>query len=182
MRELSLHILDIAQNSIAASASLVGISIDEKPAEDLLRIIITDNGRGIPQSMLKQITDPFYTTKKTREVGLGLSLFAQAAQRAGGDLVVKSTVGVGTEVTATFIYHHLDRAPIGDIAGTLHGLILMNPEIDIIYQHTYEDSIFTLDTRDIKAELGGVPINHQAVTMWLRKFITQGLEDLYGGE
>lgn len=182
MRELSLHILDIAQNSIAASASLISISIDENPAVDLLTIVISDNGSGIAPKHLNQITDPFYTSRKTREVGLGLALFSQAAWRSGGELKVNSTVGRGTEVTATFRYSHIDRPPLGDLAGTLLGLIVLNPEIDIVYHHQYKAKTFALDTRVIKKELGGVAVNHRAVVSWLKGFIYEGLDDLYGGE
>ncbi|NMB01884.1 MAG: ATP-binding protein [Firmicutes bacterium] len=182
MRELSLHILDIAQNSIAASASLVEIRINEDPARDLLIIEIYDNGQGIAEKQLAQITDPFFTSRTTREVGLGLALFAQAAARANGSLKVDSTVGEGTRVLATFSHSHLDRAPLGDLVGTLLGLIVLNPEIDVVYQHNYNDKTLLIDTRRIKSELGGIVISHPAVTNWLRGFIQEGLDDLYGGE
>src|SRR5690554_4683283 len=123
MRELSLHVLDIVQNSINAAASLISVYINEDIIEDLLTIKIKDNGRGIPEENLSQITDPFFTSRKTREVGLGLSLFAEAAWRCDGDFKIDSIVEKGTEVETLFRYSHIDRAPLGDIQGTLLTLI-----------------------------------------------------------
>ncbi|HHU92194.1 MAG TPA: ATP-binding protein [Halanaerobiaceae bacterium] len=182
MRELSLHILDIVQNSISATASLINIYINENLEGDLLTIKIRDNGRGIPEEQLLHITDPFYTTRTTREVGLGLSLFRQTARRSGGGLEIKSQIGAGTEVTAFFAHSHIDRPPMGDIKGTLLTLIALNPDLDFTYQHLYRDREFFLDTRVIKEELEGIEINQQAVLDWLGEFIKKGLEDLYGGE
>ena len=182
MRELALHILDIAQNSIAAAASLVTISIDEQPGRDLLRIEVADNGRGIPPEELAQITDPFFTSRTTRDVGLGLPLFAQAAERAEGKFEVKSMPGRGTEVTATLRYSHIDRAPLGDLTGTLLGIIVPNPELDLIYTHYYKQKSFLLGTGEIKSTLGRIAISHPEVVSWLRDFIQAGLDDLYGGE
>jgi hypothetical protein len=182
MRELSLHILDIAQNSIVASASVVEINIDENSVQDLLTIQIADNGRGIPQHQLAQVTDPFFTSRKTRGVGLGLALFAQAAEGAEGELLIDSKIGTGTKATATFRYNHIDRAPLGDLAGTLLGVIMLNPEVEVVYQHTYREKTLCIDTRQIKNELGGIAINHPAVVSWLEGFIREGIDDLYGGE
>ena len=182
MRELSLHILDIVQNSISADATLISIYINEDIEGDRLTIKIGDNGRGIPEDKLMHITDPFYTTRKTREVGLGLALFAQAARRCEGDLQVDSGVGEGTVVTAFFSYSHIDRPPIGDIKGTLISLIALNPGIDFMYKHIYGGKKFFLDTREIKRELQGIEINQNEVLGWLRGYISEALEDLYGGE
>ncbi len=182
MRELSLHILDIAQNSIAASASIIEIYIDENSIQDRLTIQIADNGRGIPQDQLAQVMDPFFTSRKTRGVGLGLALFAQAAQGAEGELLIDSNVGTGTTVTATFRYSHIDRAPLGDLAGTLLGVIMLNPEVEVVYQHTCLERTLCIDTREIKSELGSIAINHPAVMNWLEGFVREGIDDLYGGE
>ena len=182
MRELSLHILDIVQNSISAAASLISICIDEDIEGDRLTIKIKDNGRGIPEDILLHITDPFYTTRKTREVGLGLALFAQTARRCEGDLQVDSRIGEGTEVTAFFSFSHIDRPPMGDIKDTLLSLIALNPDLDFIYRHSYGGREFVLDTGVIKRELQGIEINQREVLGWLRGYIREGLEDLYGGE
>lgn len=181
MRELALHILDIAQNSIAARASLIEIKIEEELANDRFTITLTDDGRGISENDLQHVADPFFTTRKTRGVGLGLSLLGQAAERTGGKLVVSSRVGVGTKVDAVFQHSHIDRAPLGDIQGTILALIVLNPQVDFIYNHTLNGRTFTLDTRVIKGKLGEVPISHAAVVGWIRDFITAGLEQLQGG-
>lgn len=182
MRELALHILDIAQNSLAAGASLLTITINENLAADLLTIEISDNGRGIPTAQLPQLTNPFFTSRVTREVGLGLPLLAQAAQRAEGHLEIDSKVGSGTKVTATFRHSHLDRAPLGDLIGTLLSIITLNPKVDLIYQHHFRNRTFLFDTREIKHELGAVAINHPTVIHWLQGFLRAELDDLYGGE
>ncbi|MCK9525883.1 MAG: ATP-binding protein [Limnochordia bacterium] len=182
MRELSLHILDIAQNSIAALASVIEIRIDENPVQDRLTIQITDNGKGIPEQQLAQATDPFFTSRTTRRVGLGLALLARAAEEAQGGLGIRSKVGTGTKVTATFCHSHIDRAPIGDLAGTMLAIIMLNPTTEVVYHHTYLEKTFCIDTRQIKYELGEIAINHPAVVSWLEEALREGIDDLYGGD
>jgi anti-sigma regulatory factor (Ser/Thr protein kinase) len=150
LRELSLHILDIAENGITAGADCIQILIDENRKEDLLIIVIEDNGRGMPEEKLKNPTDPFITSRTTRRVGLGLSLLAAAAQRCDGKIKIETETGRGTRVTATFRYNHIDRAPIGDMASTITTLIMGNPQIDFVYRHAMDGDEFTLDTRDLK--------------------------------
>lgn len=153
MRELSLHILDIVENGITAGADCIHIDVIVSRAEDFLTIVIRDNGRGIPAEKLNNLTDPFVTTRTTRRVGLGLSLLSAAAERCDGKLkVAVGTVG-GTEVTATFRYSHIDRAPIGDMASTMATLLMGNPHIDFVYRHVIDNQEFILDTRELKKEL-----------------------------
>lgn len=182
MRELSLHILDIIQNSITASAQMIELTIIEDIRRDLFVIIIFDNGRGIRRDRLSKVTDPFVTSRTTRRVGLGLSLFKEAARRCDGDLEIESTVGQGTKVTAYFKYSHIDRAPLGDIQETLISLIALNPEIHYRYRHIYNEKEFILDTDDIKKELGDIDINRVEVLRWIKEFLDKGLENLYGGD
>jgi anti-sigma regulatory factor (Ser/Thr protein kinase) len=124
MRELSLHILDILQNSVEAGATRVALSIVEDLAADRLTIEVRDNGRGIAPDKLPHVFDPFYTSRKTRHVGLGLPLLKAAAERCNGDATITSEVGAGATVTATFQHSHLDRAPLGDMVGTLMSFVL----------------------------------------------------------
>ncbi len=173
MRELSLHILDALQNSIEAGATLVHLVIEEDLAADLFVITIQDNGRGMDEATLARVFDPFYTTRKTRHVGLGLPLFKAAAERCDGDLTIVSRVGAGTTLRATFRHSHLDRAPLGDIAGTLLSFIL-GGGCDLIYEHRVDGREFRFATAEIKAELGDVPLLHPAVREWLRGFIAEG--------
>ena len=148
MRELSLHILDIAENGVTAGADCIHILVEEARVDDWLKIVIRDNGKGLPPEKRDKLTDPFVTTRTTRRVGLGLSLLSAAAQRCDGDLSVRSGPQNGTEVTATFRYSHIDRAPLGDIASTIAVLIMGNPDTHII-----DGKDFRLDTREIKNEM-----------------------------
>ena len=185
MRELSLHILDIWQNAVEAGATRVELAITEDLALDRLTISLQDNGRGILPESLPHLFDPFYTTRKTRHVGLGLPLLKAAAERCNGDVTVTSKVGGGTKLTATFQHSHIDRAPLGDMTGTLMAFIL-GGACDLRYVHravgdegtrgrgdrgTRE---FEFDTAEIKAELGDVPLTHPDVREWLRQFIAEG--------
>ncbi|MFP4015994.1 MAG: ATP-binding protein [Halanaerobiales bacterium] len=182
MRELSLHILDIVQNSIAADATLIEIFIEEDIKRNNFEIKIIDNGKGIPPEILKKITDPFVTSRTTRPVGMGLPLFKEAAERCNGGMKIDSTPGEGTEIKVVFEHDHIDRAPLGDIKGTLISLIALNPEIDFIYRHFYNTKEFIFDTAKIKDELEDLAINQKEVLNWIGEFIEEGLEELYGGD
>lgn len=188
MRELSMHILDLSQNSIVAGASLIEIDVIADTKTDTLRISIKDNGRGMSPEFLARVRDPFTTTRTTRRVGLGIPMFAESARTCDGDLTVQSEVGQGTTVDATFKLSHIDRAPLGDIASTLIALIAANPDIDIRYRqqirgrHPELDSgtsaeEFILDTREIKQQLDGVPINENAVLKWIGEYVRQAPGD-----
>lgn len=170
--------LDIAENSVAAGATLIKISIIEDRAEDLLRVTLEDNGKGIPAEILKQVTDPFYTTRTTRKVGFGLSLLAQSAQEAAGGLTIESEEGRGTIITASFSHSHIDRKPLGNIADTFSVLIAGNPEIDFIFDYRKNSAVFFLDTTEIRAGLDGIPLNAPSVISALRDHIKRSLEDL----
>jgi len=177
MRELSMHILDLAQNSIAAGATLIEIDVVADTGEDVLRIAVRDNGRGMSPEFAATVLDPFVTTRTTRRVGLGIPMFAEAARACDGDVVVRSEPGDGTSVEATFRLSHIDRAPLGDMVSTLIALIAANPDIDVVYRQQVDSSTFTLDTREIKRELAGVPINENAVLKWIREYVSEGTRD-----
>ena len=176
MRELSLNVLDVAQNSIAAAATLVTIEIEE--AKGMLTIRIGDNGRGMTDEQLEQIRDPFYTTRKTRRVGMGIPLFRMAAEMAGGSLAIESEVGVGTTVTACFGLDHIDRMPLGDMVGTMDTLIRLNPGIDFLYRHTVDERSFELDTRSLREVLDGVPLSEPDIMDWIDANLTEGIQSL----
>jgi anti-sigma regulatory factor (Ser/Thr protein kinase) len=178
MRELSLHILDIAENSINAGANFIYITVDEQRNNNCVIICIEDNGPGIPNDMLNTITDPFVTTRTTRKVGLGLSLFEAAAKQCDGTFTIDSSPNKGTTVTATFAFDHIDRAPVGDMAATITTLMAGNPDIDFLYIHKINKTNFTLDTREIKRELEGVPLSEPAVIHQLTGLIRKELEKL----
>ena len=183
MKELSLNILDVAENSVKAGASLIGIELDE--TGDLLTLRITDNGCGMTPEILAGVTDPFYTTRTTRKVGLGLPLLKLAAEQTGGTMTVTSRhesthpTDHGTEVTATFHTNHIDCTPMGDVVSSVVTLIQGNPERDFLFRHRRPEGTVELDTRQIREVLGAdVPLNSFEVLQW----ITDYLREQYGGE
>ena len=178
MLELSLHILDIAENSTRANASLVEITIVEDTGEDVFSFEIRDNGTGMDRETIDRAMDPFYTTKKVRRVGLGLPMLAQACERANGRFEIQSAPGEGTRVYALFGHSHIDRQPLGDIAGVISMLILGNPDRDFLYTHVFNGGTYTLDTRELRQELGDVPLNHIEVVNLIRDNINEGIEEL----
>ena len=149
MEDLSLHILDVVENSIEAKASIIEIKIVEDKNNDLLAVEIKDNGRGMNKETINKVLDPFYTTRTTRKVGMGLSLLAQAARESNGNFEINSKVGEGTEVKAVFQYSHIDRKPIGDMKNTLITLMVSHPEINFVYEHQDEDGNYVLDSKEI---------------------------------
>ena len=178
MLELSLHILDIAENAVRAEAKTVTITLIEDPQTDRLTLEILDDGKGMTENELKRVLDPFYTTKKVRRVGLGLPMLAQAAQNAGGWFEIESKPSEGTAVRVAFRLSHIDRQPLGDLQGTLTTLIMGNPDIHFIYRHRREQNEYVLDTVDIKREIEHVPINHIEVLKFIRQDITEGLKEI----
>jgi hypothetical protein len=173
--------MDIAENGIAAGADLIIIHVLQRDADDLLEIVIADNGRGIPSGLLKKAADPFFTTKTTRRIGLGLSLFKEAAKRCDGEFRLKSEEGKGTEVFASFKLNHIDLAPLGDMAGSISCLIMGNPGVDFLYIHEINGESFSLDTRDLRKELDGVPLNSPEVVNLIITTINDSLKALRSG-
>ena len=163
MKDLSLHILDVVENCITAEASRIEVKIAEDTDENLLTVEMNDNGKGMSEELLNNATDPFYTTRSTRNVGLGIPLLAQSAKESNGEISVKSKIGEGTSIKATFQYDHIDRKPLGDIGQTMIILIMSNPDIDFLFEHKKNDKLYTLDTAEMKMELDGIPINNPEV-------------------
>jgi hypothetical protein len=151
MEDLALHILDIAQNSLEAGASLIEIEINENLPEDLLLLQVRDNGRGMDPETAAKATDPFFTTRTTRRVGMGLPLLAAATRATGGTLAIDAKPGDGTTIKAAFQHSHMDRAPLGDIETTLMVLLAGQPDKDICFRHCMNDRVFELDSRDFRA-------------------------------
>ncbi|MFH1012083.1 MAG: ATP-binding protein [bacterium] len=152
MEDLSLHILDIVENSIDAGARRIQIEICEDSKQDLLSIEIADDGKGMDEGTLKKALDPFFTTKTIRKVGLGLSLFQEAARQANGDLLIQSKVGQGTTLRATFQHSHVDRKPLGDMGKTLMTLLIGHPTIGLRYLHRRDGRDYELDTEKFPSE------------------------------
>jgi signal transduction histidine kinase len=174
MEDLSLHILDIAENSVAANADKIEIRISEDNGKDLLSIEIIDNGVGMDKKTLEKALDPFYTSKTVRRFGFGLSLLSEAAKAANGHLSVQSKKGEGTRIKADFQRSHIDRQPLGDIGQTIITLIIGNPEIDFIFEHKRNGYTYCLDTRKIKAQLNELPINSLAGIKKIRENLKKG--------
>jgi len=178
MIELALHILDIAENSLRAGATLVEIEVIEDLARDRLSIMVRDNGHGMSPEELERALDPFYTTKKVRRIGLGLPMLKQACQSTGGSFTIESEPGLGTRIVAEFVHSHIDRQPLGDIPGAVIALILEKPEVDILYTHRRDASEYTMDTRVIRTELEGIPLNHREVITLIRENMIDGIREL----
>jgi len=150
MQDLSLHILDVAENSLRSGATLVEISVLEDTAEDLLALEIRDNGQGMDPETAARAADPFYSSKPGKRVGLGLAMLAQAAREGAGRFDVSSRPGEGTTVKATFQHSHPDRKPLGDIAATLQTLVAGHPDVDFVYEHTADSETARFDTREVR--------------------------------
>lgn len=178
MNELSLHILDICQNSIKANASLIEIIVTDDIENNKYIIEIFDNGFGMDKKTLSEVADPFFTTRTTRKVGLGISLFKMAAEMCNGSLEITSIVNKGTEVTAIFQKDHIDRAPLGDIEDSLCILILNESMIDIYYKHICNKNTYVFDTREIRKILEGLPFTDYNVIMWIKNNIKEGIKNI----
>lgn len=178
MRELSLNVLDIAQNSVAAGAKLIEISLKENTADHELFIGIRDNGKGMSKEKLERVLDPFFTTRTTRKVGMGVPLFKLAAEMTGGKFEIDSVENVGTNVKAYFKTNHLDFTPIGDMTSTFISLVTMNLNIDFVYERSLDGKSFTVDTRQLKEILGDVPLNEPEITQWITDYVNENTKQL----
>lgn len=178
MQELSLNILDVAQNSVKAGATLVGITVAESAADDRMTITITDNGCGMSVEQVTRVIDPFYTTRTTRKVGLGVPFFKMAAELSGGGFQIESNVGKGTTVTAVFGLSNIDRMPLGDIAATITALVQGNPQIDFVYTRRIDGAEMVADTRQFRDALGEVPLDAPDVLSFITDYINENTAEL----
>ncbi len=181
MRELSLNVMDVAQNSVRAEATLVRISVTESDKDDRLTIEIADDGCGMTQEQVQQVIDPFFTTRTTRKVGLGVPLFKLSAEQTGGSFDIQSEKGVGTTTTASYVKSHVDMTPLGDINSTVKILIQCNPQIDFVYTCTTDNGSFTLDTRELREVLGDVSLDTPDVLVWIGDYLEENTKNIYGG-
>ncbi len=182
MKELSLNILDIAENSVRANATLVTITIVED--SETLKVTIGDNGCGMTKEILENVTNPFCTTRTTRKVGLGIPLLKLQAEQTGGSVTIVSRHesefpdNHGTETEALFYKNHIDMTPLGDIIATVITLIQCNPHLDFLFTHTQSNGEVKLDTRELREVLGDVPLNTVEVIMWIKENLTEQYEAL----
>ncbi len=173
MREIALHLLDIVQNSLQAEADLVEIQVLEDKRLDQLIMVISDNGRGMTREESARALDPFYTTRTTRRVGLGLSLLKVNCRASGGDLLIESEPGRGTTVKAVFGLSHIDRPPLGNLVLTMLSLVAGSPEVDFVLHHKKNGQEYCFSTREMREQLGPVPLNRPEVLEWLEAFLTE---------
>ena len=176
MKELSLNILDVAKNSVVAGATLVQITLDTNES-GWLTLSIQDNGCGMTEETLRRVTDPFYTTRTTRRVGLGLPLLKLAAEQTGGSLQIESSVeqgSCGTTVKAVFDTNSIDCMPIGDIVSTVCVLIAGSPEIDFEFLDRAPGYTVSLKTAELRAVLGEeISLAEPEIQLWMKEYLTE---------
>jgi hypothetical protein len=177
LRELSLHILDIAENSISAKAKNITIEVVENTIIDLLKISITDDGCGMDPEMVAKVIDPFVTSRTTRKVGLGIPLLKAAAEACNGSFEITSHVGEGTQMTVQFQNSHIDRMPMGDLTTTILHLVVANPQVHWMFKYQYNDDHFIFDDEPIKAELDGMSMSEPSILNCLRDMLESGIKE-----
>lgn len=175
MDELALNILDIAYNSIRAKANDIRIYINDSLKENVIDIEIEDNGCGMTNEEVGKVIDPFFTTRTTRKVGLGIPLFKQNAELTGGYLHIDSKKNCGTIVKTRFIKNHIDTPIMGDVIETMTTLIQADENIDYIFEYKTDDIHFIMNTKDMKDILGDVKITEPEVIIWLKDYMKEGL-------
>ncbi len=175
MKELSMHILDIAMNSISANATLIEIIIEESKQNNLIKIILKDNGHGMSDEMKKNVDNPFFTTRTTRKVGLGIPLLKEACKRSNGYFYINSKLGEGTVVECTFERDHIDRAPLGNMGDTIITIINSLNDCELLYKYINDERTFTLSTIEIRNILSGADIRSIDVLIWIKKYINENM-------
>lgn len=178
MKQLSENILDITMNSVRAGSALTIITLTEVPP--MLTFEIKDNGCGMSREQVQNVTDPFFTTRKTRKVGLGLPFLKMEAEQTGGSFSIQSELGVGTTVSASFNMSHIDVLPLGDMPETVMTIISAAPDKDLLYTHKKADKEITLDTRELRAQLEGVPLDTPDVLLWIKAYLEECYTEIFG--
>ena len=178
MREIALHILDLARNAIEAGATAVELTLVENEQADALEFALSDNGRGMDESTLARVTDPFYSTRTTRRVGLGLPLLKATCERCGGGLEISSRLGEGTEVRGRLQLGHVDRPPLGDMGAVVQALACEADHTSLVYRHQANGRTFEVDTKALQRELGEVPVSDPRVLVWLAQFVNDHVREV----
>lgn len=184
MKELALHVLDIAENSVRGEAKNIEIVIEEDQRHNRFIMDINDDGKGIPPETLKTIRSPFTTSRTHRKVGMGIPFLNDTCEMCGGFLTITSEVGVGTRVHAEMEYDSIDRPPLGDIASTLLNLFSSYSDIEFSYRHTWwakdaeEAAEFSITTGELNAILEGVPLSTPSVFVWVKEYIKESVQEL----
>jgi len=178
LRELALHLLDIAENSVAANGKNITISVEEDTVKDRLRMSVQDDGVGMDADTVAKVIDPFYTTRTTRKVGLGIPLLKEAAEACNGFLTIQSEPGHGTRIDVEFQHSHIDRMPLGDLAGTFLSLLIAYPPIHWTFSYRANEQDFEFDDAPIKKELEGVSLTEPGVLSFIRQMIESGIAEI----
>ncbi|MDD3140493.1 MAG: ATP-binding protein [Lachnospiraceae bacterium] len=182
MPEISLNILDVAENSVRAKATLIIIEVSIYSDKDILEVIIKDDGCGMTSEQVECVIDPFFTTRTTRKVGLGIPFFKLAAESTGGNFEITSEKGKGTSVKAIFKLSHIDRMPLGDINATIHMLVTFNESIDFYYRYTFNKNSFVLDTKEIREIVGAVSFRTLEISRFLKEYLDSNKDEVDGGK
>ena len=178
MKELSMHVYDLMENSTAANSTEVKLTIKDSLKDNVYAFTIEDNGKGMSPEFLAKVTDPYTTSRTTRKVGLGLPLIKMNTENCGGGMKLQSEVGKGTRLDFWFQHNHWDRPPMGDLAGTIVMLCAAHQDIHIIYRHITDDGEFVFDTEEIKEALDGLDMNDVKVYGWLKDMVRENLEEI----
>ncbi len=181
MRDLSLHLMDIVQNSVKARATAIAIEIDARPEADQLILAVRDNGCGMSPDLLAKVQDPFVTSRTTRSVGLGISLLKELCELTGGQLDLQSTEGIGTDLVATLGLSSIDRLPLGDLGDTLYILLSADPDLDYSLKLSAPGRLFHLDLVEVRSEIPDLPIDDPAVLAWIRDYVRENQTEVFSG-
>jgi histidine kinase len=181
LRDISLHILDLTQNSITAGAQIVRIVIAGDLKDEMLTVQIEDNGCGMSEEFLAVVEDPFTTSRKTRKVGMGIPFFKLACEQGGGHMLIDSKQNVGTKLLGSFEIDNIDRLPLGDLGETMQFLISGAPETKFILELQSSKGCFTFHTDEVKAELGDTPISEYEILQWIKEYINENVQIIFGG-
>lgn len=177
MKDISFHITDITQNSVRAGAKRIDVELLQK--NDVLSFVITDDGIGMSAETIARITDPFYTTRTTRKVGLGVPFLVQNAEQCGGSVHINSTIGQGTRVEAEFVLSNIDCPPLGNLASTLMMLLIGNPDIETTIHFQHDAKKFSISTSDLREAAGDIPIAHPTVANLLERILQDHLDTVF---
>jgi anti-sigma regulatory factor (Ser/Thr protein kinase) len=178
MKNIALHILDLVENSTRAGAGKVMVSISEDPERDQYLLTIEDDGKGMKEEIVKKATDPFYTSRTTRKVGMGLPLIQMNAERTGGSFHIRSAAGKGTRLEALFVYSHPDRLPLGEIDDVLVLLAAGHPQVRLVYEHNTPSGFYRFDTNEIREIIGNIEESNQEIRKFLREMILENLKGI----
>lgn len=171
MNDLSMHIIDIMQNSISAGATRVELVVDENVEQDVLTISVTDNGKGMTAGQVARLEDPFFTSRTTRKVGMGIPLLAQSARQSGGDVHIVSEPGKGTSVTASFGYSNIDRPPLGDFVNAFMLTVSSNPDMDFVLTYRYCGAEYRFGTADVREVFGDSALGDLTIVRNLEEMV-----------